>query len=305
MQISAPSVDSFCTNCGTAGDRLVCSRCGLDPRVPEGMIEQYLSKRLNMRSAASFIEYPGETSSLLLAVVLVAATGVMLSAVTAGIFAAIIVFSLLNVRLDEHRQRARMQVVGPAGVHRLIFNVTRTAGFRLDVQPPPVFILSQDEPNAFTSGFWGKHWIVLHSKLVSMLTPEELAFVIGHELGHIRREHVTWLILTSGRSAVGIAILRPVIGLIFNSWSLKAEYAADRAGLLACRSFDAAALALIKITYWDGPVDHEAILNTALESTPADFLDRLSELQGDHPYLTNRLKRLQEFDQEMRRKGVL
>ena len=297
----------FCANCGrTATAAVLCGHCGLDPRIPEPVVDDHLRRNARALSGAgALIEYPGERASLLLAISVLTALAIALSALTAGVLAVVILASLISVRLSEYQQRARMLAVGPSGTHVRLHNIVKIAAFRLDVNAPTTYVLSDETPNAFTSGFWGRHWVVIHSKMLELLTPEELCFVVGHELGHIKREHVTWLILTSPRTAVSLALLRPAIGLIFNNWQLKAEFSADRAGLVACRTFETAARALTKITYWDGPVDVDAELRAALASHEADPLDRVAELLGDHPYLKNRLKRLREFDQELRTRGVL
>ncbi|HVL66279.1 MAG TPA: M48 family metallopeptidase [Vicinamibacterales bacterium] len=273
--------------------------------MPEVVIDAYFSGTRRAPSAARLIEYPGESASLLLALTLLIMASIALAAVTLGLFAAVLAFSLVQVGIRERRDHARMHLVARDGPFPQLWGLAKTAAFRLDVVPVPLYVMSAEVPNAYTTGFWGRHRIVLHSKLVSMLDAEELAFVIGHELGHIRREHVTWLVLASSGSHIGPSLLGQALGLFFNGWSLKGEYTADRAGLLACRQFHAAARALIKITFWDGPVDVDKVLRAALEGTERHPLDGLAELFGDHPFLGNRLRQLQEFDCELREKQVL
>jgi hypothetical protein len=96
--------------------------------------------------------------------------------------------------------------------------------------------------NAMAVGF-DKPFIVLNSGLLALLTPEEQRTIIAHEVGHIMSGHATYttlallLLSISARNLpflAGIAILPFELALL--EWYRKAEFSADRAGLLGSRS---------------------------------------------------------------------
>jgi Zn-dependent protease with chaperone function len=82
-------------------------------------------------------------------------------------------------------------------------------------------------------------FIILNSGTVNLLEDEELAYVMGHEVGHIMSDHVlyrtmTFLLLqlaSMGFPIVGLAARAVLVALL--EWSRKSELSCDRAGLLA------------------------------------------------------------------------
>jgi Zn-dependent protease with chaperone function len=129
-------------------------------------------------------------------------------------------------------------------------------------------------------------------------------FVIGHELGHARREHTSWHLLTSHRRTITAPIVQDLLRLIFNRWLVKAEYTADRAGLLACRDLAHAVSALGKVHFWGQQVDVERFIKD-LNSVSQEPLVRIGEYFSDHPYFTNRITQLKSFHDDLVRRGVL
>ena len=112
------------------------------------------------------------------------------------------------------------------------------------------FIKPDPNENAFTTGS-GIPTVVATNALVNSFSKEELKFVLGHELGHYICGHVrchTFARLLSTASwytpawIAGLA-LEPML----MSWSRYSEISADRAGLLACKDFEAACGALLKL----------------------------------------------------------
>ncbi|HHP7231660.1 MAG TPA: M48 family metallopeptidase [Xenococcaceae cyanobacterium] len=110
----------------------------------------------------------------------------------------------------------------------------------LDLEPPQLYVQQNPVPNAYTFAMRGKKpFIMLHTSLLEMLTPEEVQAVIAHELGHLKCEHGVYL--TMANLMVLAANLLPTWGtLIAQSlqeqmmqWLRCAEFSCDRAALLA------------------------------------------------------------------------
>lgn len=116
----------------------------------------------------------------------------------------------------------------------------------------PVYIRQEWVYNAYTTGV-NNPFIVLHSSLVEDLTDEELLFIIGHEMGHIKSDHLLYyqmstqvMSLVSGLGVVGTTIAQGLI-LALMEWHRKSELTADRAGLLVCRDSEVACMSLAKL----------------------------------------------------------
>jgi Zn-dependent protease with chaperone function len=106
-----------------------------------------------------------------------------------------------------------------------------------------VYVAQDPIANAFTIGA-GRPVILLNSGLVSLLEPEELRTVLGHELGHILSQHVqyvTALITLLGLGTVALRLPRlaglPLlaVGAALLEWYRAAELTCDRAATLVNR----------------------------------------------------------------------
>jgi len=174
----------------------------------------------------------------------------------------------------------------------------------LQVEPPRMYIEGSPVLNAYTSGV-DRPIIVLTQPLIDVLTFEELVFVIGHELGHIKSGHV--LYYTMARKAgdfaasaaanimgVGEAVIKLTILPALQFWSRRSEYTADRAGLLACQNPNIAVTALAKLAGLPGQhaTDFEAgdLIAQALRLTrmlDSDQIHRvlvaLDQVTDSHP----------------------
>lgn len=121
-------------------------------------------------------------------------------------------------------------------LHNLLLSACET----LDLEPPQLYVRSSPVPNAYTLAMRGKQpFIVLHTSLVDLLTPEEIQAVIGHELGHLKCEHGVYLtlanliILAAGQFSTWGALLVQSLQTQILEWVRCAEFTCDRAALLA------------------------------------------------------------------------
>ncbi len=193
---------------------------------------------------------------------------------------------------------------------RDIYESALTVSRRLTMAVPRVFILQNPVMNAATYGVDEQHFVMLTSALVDALAEDEIMFILGHEFGHIKSNHVLYLnaahwAISGALALLGMLVAGGPVGLLIgpafrlalNDWSRKAEYTADRAGLLACRDLRAAALALLKITLGSRKLMDQVDLDAFLEQVEEKALRDYSfvEMFQSHPFMPKRIRQLQQF----------
>lgn len=181
----------------------------------------------------------------------------------------------------------------------------------LNLSPPPDLYIMQGFINAYTTGV-ERPLVALASGCVSLLSYDELLFVLGHEVGHIKSQHVLYQqmaqILPIAGGVLGAAtfgfgnILTTGLQLALLSWQRKSEFTADRAGLLACQNPEAAVSALMKIAglppayYRVADTDGFMAQAQEFDDYDANVGDKaakaLSILQATHPWTVLRAREL-------------
>lgn len=202
----------------------------------------------------------------------------------------------------------------------------------LDMPEPELYLSNHPVPNAFAGGV-ERPYITLRSGIVNNMTDEQLYHVIGHELGHIKAQHVLYfnvgavlfaILELLGRRTLGVTdIASQALILAFYEWSRQAEFSADRAGLLVTQSLDVSIDAEIALTAGptrlSGEASREAFLDQARAYQDADTLDNLGKavmfmLWGKtftHPMPVHRVQELERwvltggYDAIMRQYGNL
>ncbi|BAB77697.1 M48 family metallopeptidase [Anabaena sp. FACHB-709] len=121
-------------------------------------------------------------------------------------------------------------------LHKLLLEACKI----LDIEPPQLYVRQHPAPNAYTFAMRGKQpFVVLHTSLIDILTPEEIQAVIAHELGHLKCDHSVYLtpvnLLVLAASAVPNigAFMAQAIQAQLLEWVRCAEFTCDRAALLA------------------------------------------------------------------------
>lgn len=145
--------------------------------------------------------------------------------------------------------------VSPRQCSRL-YNDLREACAILDVKEPEFYLSQYPFPNAFAFGMQ-RHTLVMTTSLVDLLNDTERLEVIGHELGHIKAEHMLYrtmaIILAevmremAGGLALPGAILTRALAYALFEWFRKSELTADRAGLLTIQDSEACISSLLKL----------------------------------------------------------
>lgn len=197
---------------------------------------------------------------------------------------------------------------------------------RADMPAPRIYVIDQDQPNAFATGRDPQHAAVAATRgLLSMLDRREIRGVMAHELAHVKnRDTLTMTITATIAGAIGalanfafffggrdgegratgifgaivIAIVGPIAaGLVQMAISRGREYEADRAGAEISGDPEALASALQKIeAYAKG-----GYFNPDAERNPATahmfIINPLAGGKGDslfstHPATHNRIEAL-------------
>lgn len=134
-----------------------------------------------------------------------------------------------------------------------LFKLVRESAEILDIDRlPEIYTQWSYAINAYTTGYKDNTILVIHSGAVDLMKDEELSFVVGHEMGHIKSGHVLYHVMVQffaqiiASSVLAGKLLVPIqIGL--NYWNRMSEFTADRAGLLVCQDLDAALNSIMKM----------------------------------------------------------
>jgi Zn-dependent protease with chaperone function len=176
--------------------------------------------------------------------------------------------------------------------------VIQEAALRLQPELVQFFIAKNKAPNAYTFGLSAPKVVVLHSGLFSIMDRDEIQFIIGHELGHVRLGHTVVNSLVGGLAGIPSSYSAGVLlQLVLLSWSRACEYSADRAGLLACGNPDKAVSTLLKLeaaTRGISPGRLQHIL-VEVEQHNDHWLESLNELASSHPMSVRRIRQIRDY----------
>ena len=197
-----------------------------------------------------------------------------------------------------------------------LYRMLKEACATLDVPEPELYVRYSPTYNAYTSGV-SRTYIVLQSSLLDAFTDEELAYIIGHELGHIKCGHVLYLMLARlimplleeiGQVTLGLGKLAGM-GLMagFLEWMRQAEFSCDRAGLLVCQDVQVGLNATLKLgagsTRFHTETSTDAFLEQAQQHSDNNGLNGVSKAilfmlytwQLEHPQVVYRAKGLDDW----------
>jgi heat shock protein HtpX len=196
---------------------------------------------------------------------------------------------------------------------------------RADLPMPKVYIVDSPHPNAFATGRDPEHAAVAATTgLLNMLTRDEVAGVMAHELGHVKNRDT--LVMTVVATVAGAISMLANFGLFFRSGdnrgnalatilavivapmaamivqmaiSRTREFGADKAGAEISGNPMALASALSKISR-----GAQAIPNPVSERMPAAAQlyivpTHISQMFSTHPATEHRIEALQDLAAQM------
>lgn len=179
-----------------------------------------------------------------------------------------------------------------------IFSLIQVNKARLQVEQTNIFIVPSRQLNAYTFGMDSPKAIVLYSSLFKIMDRDEIQFILGHEMGHIKLGH-TWLnTLVGGIAGIPSSVSAAIImELAFRLWNRACEYSADRAGLLACGKPNKAISALVKLEAGSAALS-QAGMQAAIqhiEKEDDEISSNLEELVASHPMIVKRIEAIRNY----------
>ena len=176
---------------------------------------------------------------------------------------------------------------------------------------PDLYVKRDGQINAYTTGVKNP-LILLHSASIDHLSSDELLYVIGHEIGHIKSGHMLYHDMSqymkfageiAGEATLGIgSLISRGLEYPLLHWSRMSEFTCDRAGLLACQDLDVAMdvqmkLAGVPNSFYD-KMDNKEFIKQAHEfkGYDHDSLDKVAKayltMEQTHPWSVMRASEL-------------
>jgi Zn-dependent protease with chaperone function len=245
--------------------------------------------------------YPYEyliLAATILVVILVIAFTAAATVCTSAIFVpAVVIFGYYASRSKHQALLAESQQVTPQTVPEMVPVLQENYG-RLQVEPVNVFIVRSNQLNAYTFGMDSPKAIVLYSALFKIMDRDEIQFILGHEMGHVKLGH-TWLnTLVGGMAGIPSGLgAAAIMELAFRWWNRACEYSADRSGVLACGKPNKAITALVKLEAGSAALTQTGMQAAIrhIEREDDDLVNNLEELIASHPMVVKRVEQVRRF----------
>lgn len=249
--------------------------------------------------------------------------GALIALIIAGAMNFVTYWKADKIVLSMHKAREVNARTSPD-----FYNIVAILARRAGLPMPKVYVIDSPHPNAFATGRNPENAAVAATTgLRDMLSRDEVAAVMAHELGHIRNRDT--LIMTMVATIAGAISMLANFGMIFSSDSRNnplaligaillapfaamivqmaisrtREFGADRAGAEICGDPDALASALRKISHAARQVP-----NPVTERNPAAAQlyivpTHVGELFSTHPATERRISALRELKRSTLRRN--
>jgi Zn-dependent protease with chaperone function len=246
--------------------------------------------------------YPNEQIILALTLFLVfAVIAVTAVATVCGSVLFVLVMLVISYILNRSHHNELVEKAYPVTLQSEpeLANLVNNCAARLGSGSFSTFIAPGNTLNAYTFGLVEPQVVVVYAGVLRIVDADELRFIIGHELGHMRLGH-TWLnSLMGGMSGIPSPYLAAIVLYFsFRWWNRACEYSADRAGLLACGKPEKAVSALIKIaggSYAARSAEGRQQALYRIEAEDDHLENNLREMISTHPMMGRRLEALRKY----------
>jgi len=205
-----------------------------------------------------------------------------------------------------------------------LYQAVRELTTRARLPMPRLYVIPQDQPNAFATGRNPQHSAVAVTRgILNLLSDEELRGVLAHELAHVKHRDILiqsvaatigatitylgYMLLWFGGddnnsplgaiASLALVLLAPIAASIIQlSISRQREYAADAGGAEICGNPESLASALLRLE--QGAAQKPMKVNQAAEPLyiVKPFSSKgLAGLFSTHPPIEERVKRLRQM----------
>jgi heat shock protein HtpX len=205
-----------------------------------------------------------------------------------------------------------------------LYQSVRELTTRAGLPMPRLYVIPQDQPNAFATGRNPQHSAVAVTRgILNLLSEDELRGVLAHELAHIRHRDILiqsvaatigaaitylgYMLLWFGGdedsgplglvASLALVLLAPIAATIIQlSISRQREYAADAGGAAICGNPESLASALLRLE--QGAAAMPMQVNQAAEPLyiVKPFASKgIAGLFSTHPPIEERVKRLRQM----------
>jgi heat shock protein HtpX len=205
-----------------------------------------------------------------------------------------------------------------------LYQSVRELTTRAGLPMPRLYVIPQDQPNAFATGRNPQHSAVAVTRgILTLLSEDELRGVLAHELAHIRHRDILiqsvaatigaaitylgYMLLWFGGdedsgplglvASLALVLLAPIAATIIQlSISRQREYAADAGGAAICGNPESLASALLRLE--QGAAAMPMQVNQAAEPLyiVKPFASKgIAGLFSTHPPIEERVKRLRQM----------
>jgi heat shock protein HtpX len=273
-------------------------------------------------------------SATLRTTILMAALGGLLVAIGYGIggvgTATVFLFMALAINFFSYffsdkmaLKMSRAKPIDEAEAPRL-YQIMRELTTRAGLPMPRLYMIPQDQPNAFATGRNPKHSAVAVTRgITKLLSEDELRGVLAHELAHVQHRdillqsvasaigaaitYLAYMLMWFGGdedsgplglvAALGMVILAPIAASIIQlSISRQREYAADAGGAEICGNPESLASALLRLEQGAAAIPMQ--VNQAAE--PLYIVKPfkgggIAGLFSTHPPIEERVRRLRQM----------